>query len=176
MGRDHDIGRHDIDRDGDFAAWLAPHLPMLHRTARAFAQPADQHDLLQEMTLALWKARPRFRDESAAGTFVHRVAHNAALTWRRGENRRRLRGVTVEAELLTRDAGSDPQAALLERLYAAIRQLPPVERSLILLSLDGVAYAQIAQLHGLSETNVGARLTRIRQRVSSLVEGADDGI
>jgi RNA polymerase sigma factor (sigma-70 family) len=162
--------------DEDFADWLAPHLPMLHRTARAFAHPADQHDLLQEMTVALWKARPRFRDESAAGTFVHRVAHNAALTWRRGENRRRLRGVTIEAELLTRDAGDDPQAALLERLYAAIRKLPPVERSLILLSLDGIGYAEIARLHGLSETNVGARLTRIRQRVSSLVEETDDGI
>lgn len=166
MGRDHD----------DFAAWLAPHLPMLHRTARAFAEPADQHDLLQELTLALWKARPRFRDESAATTYLHRVAHNAALTWRRGESRRRLRGVAVEAELLVRDAGSDPQGPLLERLYAAIRRLSPVERSLILLSLDGVSYDEIARLHGLSQTNVGARLSRIRQRVSSLVEGMGDGV
>lgn len=166
MGRDHD----------NFAGWLAPHLPMLHRTARAFAEPADQHDLLQELTLALWKARPRFRDESAATTYLHRVAHNAALTWRRGESRRRLRGVAVEAELLVRDAGSDPQGPLLERLYAAIRRLSPVERSLILLSLDGVSYDEIARLHGLSQTNVGARLTRIRQRVSSLVEGMGDGV
>ena len=166
MSRDHD----------NFADWLAPHLPMLHRTARAFAEAPDQHDLLQELTVALWRARPSFRAESATGTFAHRVAHNAALTWKRGEVRRRLRGVVVEAELLTRDAGTDPQGALLERLYAAIRQLPPVERSLILLSLDGVGYAEIARLHGLSETNVGARLTRIRQRVSSLVEGSDDGV
>lgn len=166
MGRDHD----------NFADWLAPHLPMLHRTARAFAEAADQHDLLQELTVALWKARPRFRDESAPGTFAHRVAHNAALTWRRGETRRRLRGVAVEAELLMRDAGTDPQGPLLERLYAAIRRLVPLDRSLILLSLDAVPYAEIAQLHGLSETNVGARLTRIRQRVSSLVEGSGDGV
>ena len=171
------MGRtNDSDAEADFADWLAPHLAMLHRTARAFAEPADQHDLLQEMSLALWKARPRFRAESAAGTFAHRVAHNAALTWRRGEARRRLRGVAVEAELLTRDAGTDPQGALLERLYAAIRQLPPVDRSLILLSLDGLADAEIARLHGLSETNVGARLTRIRQRVARLVEEAAHGV
>ncbi len=170
MGRD--IAR-DVDRD--FADWLAPHLPMLHRTARAFAEPPDQHDLLQEMSLALWKARPRFRAESAASTFAHRVAHNAALTWRRGEARRRTRGVAIEAELLTREAGTDPQGALLETLYAAIRRLPPIERSLILLSLDGLPYAEIARLHGLSETNVGARLTRIRQRIASLVED-DHGV
>lgn len=165
-----------LNIDRDFADWLAPHLSMLHRTARAFAEPAAQHDLLQEMTLALWRARPRFRAESAASTFAHRVAHNAALTWRRGETRRRLRGVAFEAEFLTREAGTDPQAALVERLYAAIRQLPPVDRSLILLSLDGLPYAEIALLHGLSETNVGARLTRVRKRVASLVEETDHGV
>ena len=162
--------------EDDFADWLAPHLPMLHRTARAFAQPADQHDLLQELSLALWKARPRLDEANVAGAFAYRVAHNAALTWRRGETRRRLRGMAIEAEFLMRGAGSDPQEALLERLYAAIRQLEPVERSLILLSLDGVSYAEIARLHGLTETNVGARLTRIRQRVSKLVEGSGDGV
>ena len=164
------------DSDGAFAAWLAPHLPMLHRTARAFAEPSDQHDLLQELTVALWKARPRFREQSAAGTFAHRVAHNAALTWRRGENRRRLRGVSIEAELLVRDAGEDPQGPLLERLYAAIRTLAPVERSLILLSLDGVAYGEIARLHGLTESTVGARLTRLRQRLSTQVKEDADGL
>ena len=166
MGRDHD----------NFANWLAPHLPMLHRTARAFAEPSDQHDLLQELTVALWKARPHFENARAAGAFAHRVAHNAALTWRRGESRRRLRGVTVEAELLARDAGTDPQGALLERLYAAIRTLAPVERSLVLLSLDGVGYAEIARLHGLSESNVGVRLTRLRQRLSTLVKEDADGV
>lgn len=166
MSRDHD----------NFADWLGPHLPMLHRTARAFAEPADQHDLLQELTLALWKARPSFREQSTAGTFAHRVAHNAALTWKRGEVRRRLRGVAVEAELLVRDAGQDPQGPLLERLYAAIRTLSPVERSLVLLSLDGVAYGEIARLHGLTESNVGARLTRLRQRLSTLVKEDADGL
>lgn len=169
MASDHDI-------DEDFADWLAPHLPMLQRTARAFAEPCDQHDLLQELTVALWKARPSFREQSAAGTFAHRVAHNAALTWRRGEIRRRLRGVSIEAELLIRDAGDDPQGPLLERLYAAIRTLAPIERSLILLSLDGVAYGEIARLHGLTETNVGARLTRLRQRLSTQVKEDADGL
>ncbi|NQE63260.1 RNA polymerase sigma factor [Caulobacter sp. RHG1] len=161
--------------EDDFADWLEPHLPMLHRTARAFAAPADQHDLLQELTLALWKARPRVGAARVEAAFAYRVAHNAALTWRRGETRRRRRGVAVAAELVIRDAGSDPQEALLERLYAAIRRLAPVERSLILLSLDGVSYGEIARLHGLSETNVGARLTRIRQRLTRLMEG-DHGL
>lgn len=161
--------------EDNFADWLRPHLPMLHRTARAFADPADQNDLLQELTLALWKARPRVGQARVEAAFAYRVAHNAALTWRRGETRRRRRGAAIETQLVVQDAGTDPQGALLERLYAAIRTLAPVERSLILLSLDGVNYGEIARLHGLSETNVGARLTRIRQRLTRLVEG-DHGL
>jgi len=54
----------------------------------------------------------------------------------------------------------------LELVYAAIRQLPAVDRSLILLHLDGVSYAEMAQIHGLTESNVGARLTRLKQKLS----------
>jgi RNA polymerase sigma-70 factor (ECF subfamily) len=164
--------------DEAFAAWLAPHLAALRRVSRAFAEPADQHDLMQELMLAVWRARPRFRSESADTTFVYRVAHNTALTWKRGENRRRRKREAIETEMVLRlEANDTPQTvSLLDRLYAAIRTLPPLDRSLILLSLDGQAYAQIARLHGLSETNVGARLSRVRRRLSDLVEERDDGV
>lgn len=170
MGAEH-------QRDEAFADWLEPHLAALRRISRAFAPPADQHDLLQELMVAVWRAWPRFEDRSAAATFVYRVAHNTALTWKRSETRRRRRRDAVEAELCLRpDTGDPTEAALLERLYRAIRTLPPVDRSLILLSLDGVAYGEIARLHGLSETNVGARLTRIRARLSTLVKEDGDGV
>jgi RNA polymerase sigma factor (sigma-70 family) len=165
-------------KDEAFADWLSPHLAALRRISRAFAEPADQHDLMQELMLAVWSARPRFQDRSAAATFVYRVAHNTALTWKRGETRRRRRREAIEAEMVLRAQldGAEPEAGLLDRLYTAIRTLPPLDRSLILLSLDGVAYGEIARLHGLSETNVGARLTRVRQRIASLVEDRDDGL
>ena len=163
--------------DEAFAAWLTPHLALLRRVARAFAEPADQHDLLQELTVAVWKAHPRFEGQNAPATFVWRVAHNAALTWRRGESRRRRRGQAIAAEIVVRDQpGVDPQAALLARLYGAIRSLPLLDRSLILLSLEGATYEQIAGLHGLSTTNVGARLTRIRARLSTLLKDDGDGV
>ncbi len=164
--------------DEAFADWLGPHLAALRRISRAFAQPADQHDLLQELMVAVWRAWPRFEGRSGAATFIYRVAHNAALTWKRGETRRRRRRDAIETEMALRAErdSAEPEANLLNRLYGAIRTLPPVDRSLILLSLDGVSYGEIARLHGLSETNVGARLTRLRQRIASLVEDRDHGL
>lgn len=153
--------------EDQFEAWMSAHVGVLHRIARAFAAGADQQDLLQELMLAVWRAAPAFRGESAPATFIFRVAHNRALTWRRGEARRIWRQREFERLDPGEPAGEDP---LLSRLYAAIRQLPPVDRSLLLLSLEGQSYAEIGAVHGLSETNVGARLTRARKKLTDLME------
>lgn len=152
-----------------FQAWVREHIGVLHRVARGFAVGADQHDLLQEMLIAVWRAAPAFRGDSTPSTFIFRVAHNRALTWRRGEVRRRRRDETYQRLHVEDVSGEGP---LLERLYEAIRQLEPLDRSLVLLSLEGQSYAQIAALHGLSETNIGARLSRARQKLAQLTEQA----
>ncbi len=155
-----------------FNVWIHAHLGVLHRIARAFATGADRQDLLQELLLSLWRAAPAFRGESAETTFIYRVAHNRALTWRRGESQRRKRQADYERLYVEEGAAEDP---LLNRLYDAIRQLPPLDRSLTLLSLEGQSYAEIAAIHGLSESNVGARLTRARTKLAQLME-TEDGL
>lgn len=150
-----------------FQTWAREHIGVLHRIARAFAMGADQHDLLQELLIAVWRAAPAFRGDSAPSTFIFRVAHNRALTWRRGEVRRRRRDDEYQRLHVEDVRGEDP---LLEQLYAAIRQLEPLDRSLVLLSLEGQSYGEIAALHGLSESNVGARLSRARQKLVQLTE------
>jgi RNA polymerase sigma factor (sigma-70 family) len=158
-------------RDDDrFQTWMRAHLGVLHRIARSFAVGADQQDLLQELMLAVWRAAPAFRGDSAPSTYIFRVAHNCALTWRRSETKRRHRHSEYE-RLRVDDVGED--GAILERLYAAIHELDALDRSLVLLSLEGLGYGEIAAIHGLSETNVGARLTRARKKLVNLMEKQD---
>lgn len=153
-----------------FESWLAQHGAILHHVANGFAEGADRQDLMQELLLALWRATPAFRGRAQSSTFVYRVAHNTALTWRRAQRNYASRvdrfgamqipsPPTANAEARNREA--------LEHIYAAIRQLPPIARSLILLYLDDVAHAEIAALHGLSETNVGVRLNRLKQKLTA---------
>ena len=163
-------------QDKRFSEWMKTHLGVLHRIARAFAEPADQHDLLQELMLAVWKAAPSFRGDSAPVTFIYRVAHNRAITWRRRETGRRRHDADAPgAWELSKETAGDPDAVLLDRLFAAIRQLAPLDRSLMLLALDGVGHREIGALHGLSETNVGVRLHRARARITEIME-TDDGL
>lgn len=149
-----------------FYAWISAHMGVLHRIARAFATGADRHDLL----LALWRAAPAFRGESAETTFIYRVAHNCALTWRRGETTRRKRQAEYERLRVDELPAENP---LLARLYAAIRTLPSLDRSLLVLAFEGQSYSEIAAIHGLSESNVGARLTRARTKLTQMMESED---
>lgn len=159
--------------DDDFSEWIAPHIGRLTRISRAFAAPADRHDLMQELLIAAWKARPAFRGDAAPATFIYRVAHNRALTWKRREGLRWLRFPLLQGEVP--DVPEPASDDRLETLYAAIRQLPPVDRSLMLLSLDSVSYADMSALHGLSESNIGVRLNRARARLTVLIGDMSDG-
>lgn len=166
------------DRDKRFASWMHDHVAIVHHLVQAFSTGADRSDLLQEIMLALWRAAPAFHGDSKPSTFVYRVAHNAALVWHRTErkHRRRLAIAGDVAWMSQPDAGrsrSDTPARL-EAVYAAMRTLPALDRSLLLLSLDGIGYREIAELHGMSESNVGARLTRARQRLTTLVNPAEN--
>jgi len=59
-------------------------------------------------------------------------------------------------------------------LYAAIRALEPTKRALVLLYLDGLTYAEMAEVTGLSETNVGVRLTRIKRELTTILKAPSD--
>ena len=158
-----------------FAAWLRDHAGLLHRVANAFATGADRDDLMQELLLALWRAVTAFAGASKPSTFIHRVAHNAALSWRRGAAtyRRRLERFATEPWPAP-DPPRPGEDEALAAIYAAIRRLPPVDRSLLVLHLDGLGYAAIAEIHGLSENHVGVRLTRLRQRLTLLLQETTD--
>jgi RNA polymerase sigma factor (sigma-70 family) len=161
------------DQQAIFDGWLRDHAPILHHVANGFATGADRHDLMQELMFALWRAAPAFRAASLASTFIFRVTHNAALTWKRAERSYRRRLDSFEEQqvgALTTDGDAGTKPDLLEILYAAIRTLDPLDRSLVLLQLDGASYAQIAEIHGLSESNVGVRLNRLKHKLTAIVQ------
>jgi RNA polymerase sigma-70 factor (ECF subfamily) len=157
------------DQHACFTRWMENHIAILYRVVNGFAEGADRNDLMQLVMLAVWKAIPSFRGQAQPSTFLYRVSHNAALTWRRSQRSHERR--VAEAGRLVDMQPSPAQVPhladeRLEQLYAAIRQLPELDRSLILLSLDGLSYQEMANIHGLSESNVGVRLSRIKQRLT----------
>lgn len=152
-----------------FAAIQREHPGLIARIVQAFAPaPDSRDDLCQEILLALWQAIPRFGDRAKLSTYVYRVALNCALNWQRSRRRYREKLENFARMPAATDEHMSPEMrARLQWLYAQIHDLPPVDRSLILLSLDRLDYDTIAEITGLSAANVGVRLHRIKQRLAA---------
>jgi len=156
-----------------FADWLRDHSAILHHVVNGFAAGEDRNDLLQEVLLAVWKAIPTFRGQAKPATYLYRVSHNAALLWIRTEKNYRRR-VEHFGTLASDGFVTDPDSLTDERLvkiYAAIHLLRPVDRSLMLLSLDGLSYREMAEVLGLSESNIGVKINRIKNQLTQTLKG-----
>jgi RNA polymerase sigma-70 factor (ECF subfamily) len=163
-----------------FRQWLDEHSGLVFKVVRSFADgAADSDDLLQEILLQVWMSVPSFRGQSKATTWLYRVALNTALAWKRREVKHRERRLALSAVSAFADSGPAPSDAHVDRegvdrLYEAIRSLPPADRALVLLYLDGLSYSEIAGVVGITETNVGVRLNRIKKSLTTQLRTASD--
>lgn len=161
-----------------FAAWLEEHGGILRQLSRVHApEPADAEELHQEMMVQLWRSVPRFSGQAKVSTWIYRVCLNTGLTWRRTTRRREARVVphseSVEAAPSedTSPAERQEQGDLMETLMRSVRSLPPGQRSLIVLALDGRSYREISEITGMTENHVGVALTRARQTLTEHMKG-----
>jgi len=143
----------------------------LGRLAASYTNTAsDRDDLLQEIAMAVWQALRTFRGECSARTFLFRIAHNRAIAYLS-----RNRAQFASEEMDVHDPAPDPESGLAqqqraERLRRAIHRLPVVYRQVITLALEDMGYAEIAEVLGISESNVGVRLSRARQLLRESLE------
>lgn len=152
--------------EATFLGWVNDHRGIVVKVARSFtATTEDRDDLIQEILLRVWASVDTFRGDAKPSTFIYRIALNRAMTWRRDESKHRDRKrPLLEIDDVDQSAGPE-SAAQLDFLYQQLRTLNEIDRALLLLSLDGFSYRDMADITDLTETNVGARLTRARTKL-----------
>lgn len=161
------------DRRRQFAALLSAHQGLLRKLAWAYGRtPADRADLLQDMALQLWAVFPQWDAARPFATWAWRVALNVALAGaRRAAARPVMSGGGAEHPQTTACESAGPESlAIGAELLAVLDALEPLNRALLMLTLEGLSYREIGEVLGLSESNVGVRLTRLKPRVRALLE------
>jgi len=120
-------------------------------------------DLYQDVVLNLWKSFPNFRNESQPSTWIYRIALNTCVSFYRN-TRRRPDCVEITPEI---KVYAEENEAVAE-LYACISRLGKLERALILLWLEDRPYKEIAEIMGITATNVSTKINRIKEKLKQI--------
>lgn len=153
----------------EFGERLEAHRGIVLKVAGLYCRhPDDRADLAQEIAAQLWRAWPSFDASRPFATWMYRIALNVAIGHVRDDFRRRHHAVPLDDDLheIADANATDPEAEQrLHLLQAFIARQPPVDRALLLLYLDERPQREIAQILGLTESNVSTKIGRLKQRI-----------
>lgn len=150
----------------DFTQTIQQHQGIIFKITTIYTRNKDdQKDLYQDIVYNLWKSFESFRNESKISTWMYRVALNTALTQVK-KKKKKGHSVSIEKIILAETENYDTDfEERLKLMYAQIHQLNVLEKGIMLLVLEGKKYDEIAEITGLSASNVGTRISRIKLKL-----------
>ncbi|MEJ7601732.1 MAG: sigma-70 family RNA polymerase sigma factor [Kofleriaceae bacterium] len=153
---------------GRFTELLRTHRGLIYKIAFAYCRnPTEREDVIQEIAAQLWRARDRYDSTFRETTWIYRIALNVAISCYRRTYRHGAREVGLDTDAFATEA-VEPSPAL-EHLLRVIDGLRPLDKALVLLYLDDNDHAAIAEVLGISTSNVGTKLARIKHELRASV-------
>jgi RNA polymerase sigma-70 factor (ECF subfamily) len=155
------------DARREFGELIDRHRGIVFKVANSYAShPEDRADLAQEIAAQLWRAWPGYDGRRQVTTWMYRIALNVAISHLRGRSLRDRHHVPLDEGFHDPGGGDDSAAHHdLRLLQRVIARLAPMDRALMLLYLDERSQREIAEVLGISETNVSTRIARLKQRI-----------
>lgn len=132
------------------------------------SNPENRKDLQQEILLQLWNSFEKFDGRVKISTWIYRIALNTAISFYRNDYKHNNRKVNIDESIISiPNPGHiySEQDEKIEMLYQFIECLNELDKALILLYLDDNKYRDIAEILGISETNVATKISRIKKNL-----------
>ncbi len=152
------------DKEHQFELLVREHKRTIYTVCYMFSHnKTEVDDLFQEVLIRLWNGFDHYEGRSSARTWVYRVALNTAINQDKKE-RRRIETVPLTVDIDPFEA-DDSKTQQVRKLHDLISQLELIDRSLVLLWLEGISYDEIGAIIGITPNNVGVRLARIKEKL-----------
>jgi RNA polymerase sigma-70 factor (ECF subfamily) len=150
-------------QEKEFVELLNKHQNIVHKICNVYMdEQADKEDLFQEITLQAWKAIKNFRGDSQFSTWLYRVALNTAITYfKKGKKQ----VTTFTEHFPERTEDYNPIEEQVQAMYKAIGCLSKIDKALVMLYLDDYSYKEMADVLGMTVTNVGVKMNRIKTKL-----------
>jgi RNA polymerase sigma factor (sigma-70 family) len=149
-----------------FQNLVEDHKKILYKVCHSYCRnPGDRDDLAQEIIVQLWRSFSTFDERARFSTWMYRIALNVAISFYRRESVRARHVVPGSEHMLEAIDESGDRSEEIEVLYQWIEELDPFSKALVILYLDGNNYQEIADVLGISVTNVATKISRLKQRL-----------
>jgi RNA polymerase sigma-70 factor (ECF subfamily) len=152
-----------------FQKIIEQHKGILYKVARAYCQNEDdRQDLVQEMMIQIWKSIHRYNKQFKISTWLYRISLNVAISFYRMKTTRANKYTVLNEQteqIPTDDKTEDEwQLNLLEQF---ISELKEIDKALMILYLEDKSHAEIAEILGMSVSNVGTKIGRIKDKLKT---------
>ena len=150
----------------EFIATIKENRKIIYKICHSYcSNPNDRKDLEQEILLQLWTALPRFDGRVKLSTWIYKVALNTAISFFHKNRRHATKQIALDSTIIQLaapeyDPTQDEQIAILHQF---IEQLSPINKGLMLLYLDQKKHKEIAEILGISPSNVATKIDRIKK-------------
>lgn len=157
----------DNELSKKFHQIIEQHKGILFKVAKTYCRnDDDRQDLLQEMMIQVWKSLPKYNDTFAVTTWLYRISLNVAISfYRKNVNRQFLNIPLIEEFTSIHDDVNNEKSEQLILLEKFITELNDLDKALLFLYLEDKSHAEISEIMGLSVTNVGTKLGRIKEKL-----------
>ena len=144
---------------------------IIHKVCNVYCNNSEEKkDMMQELTLQLWKSFPNFSRKSTFSTWMYRIALNTAITnIRKSKNSPILESLSEKQNTLIEKEDLPNMDEEINKLYKAIAKLNEIEKGIILLYLEKKTYTEIGEITGLSEKNISVKIVRIKSKLKKLL-------
>jgi RNA polymerase sigma factor (sigma-70 family) len=153
-----------------FEEIVGQHKSMLYKIARIYCPfEEDRQDLVQEMLIRIWLSLPKYKPGFKVSTWIYRVSLNTAISYYRKHSGRKNKMVVLDplVHQIEEIAPKDESSEQINLLFTFINQLKELDKAIIFLYLEEKSHEEIAEITGLSQTNVGTKILRIKKLLAT---------
>jgi len=156
----------------EFADLLEQNKGIIHKVSLLYTQnQADREDLYQDICLQMWKSFSSYREEAKFSTWLYRVAINTAISQVRKRKNRFLPLDNLNENF--NNTGGHEKDDRAKLLFKAISKLNTIDKAIIMLWLEEKKYEDIAEILGISKSNVSVKLVRIKRNLSDIIKSIE---
>ncbi len=157
-----------MSKEQQFQHIIAENKGILLKVARTYCKDnTDRQDLIQEMMIQIWLSMHKYDNKFKYSTWLYRICMNVAISFYRRNTTKQNRQTTLRSNIVFAEEDEDVlekerQLLLLEQF---IEELDEFDKALMLLYLENKSHADIGEILGLSVSNVGTKIARIKGKL-----------